>query len=113
MTDFIVETVVEEAVVVEPPVETYSEESAGEPFETAPWARAPENRVEPERFAARGNGGAHDAPTRDTSYRSLEDSVRDMLRPMLRQWLDENMPRMVTTALKDELGERQARGQGE
>jgi cell pole-organizing protein PopZ len=26
-----------------------------------------------------------------------------MLRPMLRQWLDENMPRMVTAALKDEL----------
>ncbi len=34
---------------------------------------------------------------------TLEDSVKDMLRPMLRQWLDENMPRMVTAALKDEL----------
>ncbi len=36
-----------------------------------------------------------------------------MLRPMLRQWLDENMPRMVTAALKDELGDFGARDRGD
>jgi uncharacterized protein len=37
------------------------------------------------------------------SSKSLEDSVKEMLRPMLRQWLDENMPRVLTAALRDEL----------
>jgi cell pole-organizing protein PopZ len=98
--------------MVEPPVETDPEESAAEPVEAAAWTRSPEPQVEPERPAAR-NGGAHGASPLDASHKSLEDSVKDMLRPMLRQWLDENMPRMVTSALKDELGERRARGQGE
>ncbi|MDX2157026.1 MAG: DUF2497 domain-containing protein [Hyphomicrobiaceae bacterium] len=35
--------------------------------------------------------------------RTLEDTVVDLLRPMLRQWLDENMPRMVEKALRIEL----------
>ena len=43
--------------------------------------------------------------------RSLEDSVKDMLRPMLRQWLDENMARVLTAALKDELKDNPARFQ--
>jgi cell pole-organizing protein PopZ len=32
-----------------------------------------------------------------------------MLRPMLRQWLDDNMPRIVEKALRDEMPERLAR----
>jgi cell pole-organizing protein PopZ len=32
----------------------------------------------------------------------LEAMVADLLRPMLRQWLDENMPRLVSAALKAE-----------
>jgi cell pole-organizing protein PopZ len=39
--------------------------------------------------------------------KTLEDSVKDMLRPMLRQWLDDNMPRMV----KDQLGDDVSPGQ--
>ncbi len=35
--------------------------------------------------------------------KSLEDSVKEMLRPMLRSWLDENMPRILESALRDEL----------
>ena len=46
---------------------------------------------EPERVAAQMNGGAH----HDVAGKTLEDSIKDMLRPMLRQWLDENMPRIV------------------
>ena len=36
------------------------------------------------------------------SSRTLEDTVTDLLRPMLRDWLDANMPRIVEKALKDE-----------
>ena len=37
------------------------------------------------------------------SSKTLEDSVKEMLRPMLRQWLDENMSRVLTAALREEL----------
>ncbi|MEZ5854442.1 MAG: DUF2497 domain-containing protein [Hyphomicrobiaceae bacterium] len=37
------------------------------------------------------------------SVRTLEDTVVDLLRPMIRQWLDDNMPRMVEKALRIEL----------
>jgi cell pole-organizing protein PopZ len=37
------------------------------------------------------------------SSKSLEDSVKEMLRPMLKQWLDENMQRVLTAALREEL----------
>jgi hypothetical protein len=100
----------EETVIIEEPVAIEAE--ASEPEESsswsdpAPWARAPEPLVEPERPMARANGGAH-------GHKTLEDSVKDMLRPMLRQWLDENMPRMVSAALKDELGNRDMHGRGD
>ncbi len=38
--------------------------------------------------------------------RSLEDSVRDMLRPMMMQWLNENMPRILENALREEVAAR-------
>jgi len=113
LTELAAEMIVEETVVLEAPIESMPEESATGPTETAPWARAPEPLVEPERPAPRTNGGTHDAPSLDTSHKTLEDSVKDMLRPMLRQWLDENMPRMVTAALKDELGDFGARDRGD
>jgi hypothetical protein len=34
--------------------------------------------------------------------RALEAMVVEMLQPMLRQWLDQNMPRLVAAALKDQ-----------
>jgi cell pole-organizing protein PopZ len=58
------------------------------------------------------HGGTHAAASPSKLQQDPEDSVKDMLRPMLRQWLDENMPRMVTAALKDELGDSSVRGQG-
>jgi cell pole-organizing protein PopZ len=39
------------------------------------------------------------------AVRTLEDTVTDLLRPMLRQWLDANMPRIVEKALRVELAE--------
>ncbi|WP_374576601.1 DUF2497 domain-containing protein [Phenylobacterium sp. J367] len=41
--------------------------------------------------------------------RTLEDVVRELLRPMLQQWLDDNLPAIVQTAVDAEV-ERIARG---
>jgi cell pole-organizing protein PopZ len=35
--------------------------------------------------------------------RTLDDTIIELLRPMIRQWLDDNMPRMVEKALRIEL----------
>jgi uncharacterized protein len=43
------------------------------------------------------------------SARSLEDLVREMLRPLLKAWLDENLPGMVERLVRSEI-ERVARG---
>lgn len=42
-------------------------------------------------------------PGAEATVRSVEDLVAELLRPMLRQWLDENMPRIVEKALRIEL----------
>ncbi|MEW5688207.1 MAG: DUF2497 domain-containing protein [Pseudomonadota bacterium] len=41
--------------------------------------------------------------------RTLEDVVRELLRPLLQQWLDDNLPTIVQTAVEAEV-ERIARG---
>jgi cell pole-organizing protein PopZ len=41
--------------------------------------------------------------------RTLEDIVKDMMRPMLKHWLDENLPGMVERIVRAEI-ERVARG---
>lgn len=43
--------------------------------------------------------------------RTLEDLVREMLRPMLKSWLDENLPHMVERLVRAEI-ERVSRGRG-
>ena len=45
------------------------------------------------------------APIGLAPVRSIEDAVVDLLRPMLRQWLDDNMPRIIEKTLKVELAE--------
>jgi len=44
-----------------------------------------------------------------SNARTLEDLVREMLRPMLKIWLDENLPRLVERLVRAEI-ERVARG---
>ena len=41
--------------------------------------------------------------------RTLEDVVRELLRPLLQQWLDDNLPSIVQQAVEAEV-ERIARG---
>jgi cell pole-organizing protein PopZ len=43
--------------------------------------------------------------------RTLEDLVREMLRPMLKTWLDDNLPSMVERLVRAEI-ERVSRGRG-
>src|SRR5262245_17389772 len=100
---FVAETVVEEPVLEE----SAAEASVAEPSEPLPWQSAPAPFRESERPAARKNG-SHGA-----AQKSLEDSIKDMLRPMLQKWLDENMSRVLTAALKEELGDRGQYRQGD
>lgn len=46
--------------------------------------------------------------TRAANERSVEDMTRDLLRVMLKQWLDENLPAMVERLVREEI-ERVAR----
>jgi cell pole-organizing protein PopZ len=94
-------------------------ESAPEPepdsepeIEPAPWRneglswRGSPPANEFELNPARVNGGRDHEPhdfAGAVSSKSLEDSVKEMLRPLLKQWLDENMPRVLTAALREEL----------
>jgi cell pole-organizing protein PopZ len=43
--------------------------------------------------------------------RTLEDLVREMLRPMLKSWLDDNLPNLVERLVRAEI-ERVSRGRG-
>lgn len=44
----------------------------------------------------------------ETGRKSLDDSIVDMLRPMLRDWLDSHLPEMVEKALAQELRDRRS-----
>jgi len=61
--------------------------------------------------AADVTGGAGKTPSEEgAATRALESAVLDLLKPMLRQWLDQNMPRLVAEALKDEAARVRATG---
>jgi cell pole-organizing protein PopZ len=51
---------------------------------------------------ATGGAKVNAAPGDAASNRALEAVVLELLKPMLRQWLDENMPRLVAQAISDE-----------
>ena len=84
------------------------------------WAAAepeaePESEPEPayESGANHVNGGsAHKAHDYESPIgaKSLEDSVKEMLRPMLKEWLEENMPRVLDATLREELSNLERRG---
>lgn len=46
---------------------------------------------------------------RDGQMKSMEEMAREMLRPMLQEWLDDNLPRLVEKLVREEI-ERVARG---
>jgi hypothetical protein len=96
-----------ETVVSEPQLDR------GWGMSTAPdWSTRREGEAEEETETPHVNGGGGSYAD-SAAAKSLEDSVKDMLRPMLRQWLDENMARVLTAALKDELKNNPARLTGD
>jgi cell pole-organizing protein PopZ len=103
-----------------PPEEAQAPEGVATPWHSDETTWSPKTAPTPD-FAApapdyaapspRTNGGSghkpHDFAV--TSPKSLEDSVKEMLRPMLRKWLDENMQRVLTQALREELEDPETR----
>jgi cell pole-organizing protein PopZ len=93
-------------------VESTPEPKPEPELETVPWRNesqswrgsTPANEFELNPAWANG-GSDHELHhfAKPVSSKSLEDSVKEMLRPLLKQWLDENMPRVLTDALREEL----------
>lgn len=54
-------------------------------------------------------GSANPAPVTSNAPRTIDDIVKEMLRPMLKAWLDENLPPIVERVVRDEI-ERATRG---
>lgn len=68
-----------------------------------------------QQLAVRGGGpGAANVPAvrRDgeNALRTMEDTVADLLRPMLKAWLAENMPRIIERALRREISDMDGSG---
>jgi hypothetical protein len=92
------------------------------PPEPPPAPRAvPERRLAPENdrgLISAATGAAVDSAFNTLAQtvlvqngRTLEDLVREMLRPMLKTWLDDNLPSMVERLVRAEI-ERVSRGRG-
>ena len=103
--EFEAELVIEDPVVFEA-VESERRQAPAWEADAPSFAAAVEHEAELE--APRTNGHRDYA---SAAPRTLEDSVKDLLRPMLRQWLDENMARVLTSALRDELKDNPGRFQ--
>ncbi|WP_233245092.1 DUF2497 domain-containing protein, partial [Caulobacter sp. HMWF009] len=96
-------------------------EPAPEPYVAPPRAPAPAfNRDEVAEtlvgdhaagLAASAFGSLAAAVQMPRDGRTLEDVVRELLRPLLKQWLDEHLPRIVEAKVEEEV-HRIARGRG-
>lgn len=97
----------DDSVLIFPTPETEPETApaeAEEPENASPAEKVPDVIAIPP--MAKGSAlpaEAAEADVAGSGQKSLEDSVKEMLRPMLREWLDENMPRILESALRDEL----------
>jgi cell pole-organizing protein PopZ len=60
-------------------------------------------------LAATAFGSLSSALLMPKDGRTLEDVVRELLRPLLKEWLDQNLPRIVETKVEEEVS-RIARG---
>ena len=73
--------------------------------------RSPRSHWLPRRVAAQPLAqvqfmGAAQPPVSATGGGPLETAVREMLRPLLVQWLNENMPRILESAIREEISVR-------
>jgi uncharacterized protein len=117
------------------PMALSASRSAAPTVDSSPAPPAPtDHAVANEAMSATQSGGAHDdargglmsgatSAAVDSAFnalaqtvlvhnaRTLEDLVREMLRPMLKVWLDDNLPGMVERLVRAEI-ERVSRGRG-
>jgi uncharacterized protein len=85
------------------------------PSRQAPPMRAPQAVADEALLSARADASVSEAFTRlgatmaKSSPKTMEDIVKEMLRPMLKAWLDDNLPPLVERLVEAEI-ERVARG---
>jgi cell pole-organizing protein PopZ len=99
-------TDLEAEAIIEEPVAEASQPVEEQPFwpPSPTWVKNGEAPSEP--APARMNGGSSHEPyyaASEISGQMLQDSVKATLRPLLRQWLDSHMTRVLEAALRDEL----------
>ncbi len=104
-------------------IDVYSPEPEPEPVYTPPPAAAPTPVFDRDEvadqlvgnhastLAASAFGSLSSALLMPKDARTLEDVVRELLRPLLKEWLDQNLPRIVETKVEEEV-QRIARGRG-
>ncbi len=99
-----------------PQPQTYSPPSVTKPAmrpETSPRPRPAQNELSPQQpsppiqpLTQAHYVGPAPASLPSSANRTLEDAVREMLRPLLVQWLNEHMPRILENAIREELATR-------
>ena len=96
--------------------EAMTAEPASVPPVTFESAAMSEPAVEPPRLISSSTSAAIDSAFNTLAHtvlvqnaRTLEDLVREMLRPLLKTWLDDNLPGMVERLVRAEI-ERVSRG---
>jgi len=109
-------------------IDVYSPEPEPEPAPPPPPPPAPEPVSGPSGFsreevadnlvgdhasslAASAFGSLSSALLMPKDGRTLEDVVRELMKPLLKEWLDQNLPRIVETKVEEEV-HRIARGRG-
>ena len=101
------------ARTAEPPVEDYDDSPSQPRFSPPPRRElAPAERPllsAEQREAVSGSFGALAQTMLAQNSRTLEDVVAEMLQPMLKSWLDDNLPSIVERMVKEEI-ERVSRG---
>ena len=94
---------IEEPAPIEAPA-TMQEMVIAEPISEG--TRASSTSHSPSPFHAMQSSGMHSSGMQSVAMpgsRSMEDTVAELLRPMLRNWLAENMPKIVERALRKEI----------
>lgn len=100
------------AAPIEPPLASYQPEPEPRPQPQAAFAAAPDmaSLLSDQASSVVTNAFGQLASTvLSNNARTLEDLVKDMLKPMLKTWLDDNLPTMVERLVRAEI-ERVARG---
>lgn len=98
------ELTLEPARLAPPPAESPAHAMKAAPARPAVAQSAPAPAVQP-LAQAQFVGPAH-TPISPQAGSSLESAVREMLRPLLVQWLNENMPRILENAIREEIAMR-------